>query len=452
MPVKGTTHMFRRLAVLILAGILFLSGQAGAKTFIRDAEIEATLQKIAAPVLAAAGRGPGSIRFLIVDDRDINAYVPAPNTIVMHAGLLSRLKTVEMIQAVIAHELGHITAGHLITRQIGARNAQSVAAIGVVIAGIAASQGSDTGALAIAAGGAEAAKRSFLAHSRAEEAAADQASIRYLAKAGISPQAALDVLELVRGQEVLRPGSRDAYARTHPLTSQRIALIRDVASRTRVADIKRDPSLDYWHQRMAAKFDGFTQNPGAILRQVAADDRSEIAFYRRAIANHRMSNMTEAHQLVDALIRARPDDPYYRELKGQFHLEAGKAGEAVTHYRAALKRAPKSALIKAELARALLQFKGGNETREALSLLQSAAQTDKANPLVLQLQALAYARTGDTGRAALATAERYALTGRLRDAGINAKRAAGLLPEGTPAWKNAMDILRLAERAEKGKE
>lgn len=444
--------MFRRFALWVLAVFVTLGSTASAQTFIRDAEIEATLQRIAAPVLAAAGRGPKSVRFLVVDDREINAYVPAPNTIVVHAGLLSRLKTVEMIQAVIAHELGHITAGHLITRQIGVRNSQSVAAIGMVIAGIAASRGSNSGALAIAAGGAEVAKRSFLAHSRAEEAAADQASVRYLAKAGISPKAALDTLELVRGQEVLKPSRRDAYARTHPLTSQRIALLRDAASNMRVADIRRDPSLDYWHMRMAAKFDGFTQNPASILRQVAANDRSEIAYYRRAIANHRMSNMDEAHRLVSALIKARPDDPYYRELKAQFYLEAGRAKEAVAHYRAALARAPKSALIKAELARALLQFKGAAETKEALKLLQSAAQADRASPLVLQLQALAYARTGDNGRAALATAERYALTGRLQDAGINAKRATGLLAEGSPAWKNAMDIVRLAERAGSGKE
>ena len=441
----------RNLAVLAALFVTLASG-AWAKSFIRDAEIEATLQRIARPVLAAAGLGPNTVRFLIVNDRALNAYVPAQNTIVVHSGLLSRLSTVEMIQSVIAHELGHLTAGHLITRRQGARNAGTTAAIGVAIAAIAASQGADNGALAIALGGVETAKRSFLSHTRAEEAAADQASVRYMALAGIDPHAALDTLELVRGQEVLSDHRRDAYARTHPLTSQRISLLRDVVARTRVADIKADPGIAYWHARMAAKFDGFTQNPSAMLRKISKSDTSEIATYRRAIANHRLSNMKEAHRLLDSLIAARPKDPFYRELKAQFFLEAGNAAQAVQHYRAALSLAPRAALIKTGLARALLQFKGNSETREALKLLTSAAQADKANPLVLQLLALAHARTGDKGRASLATAERYMLIGRISDAAINAKRAVALLPEGTPGWRNATDILRLAERAEKAKE
>ncbi len=45
--------------------------------------------------------------------------------------------------------------------------------------------------------------------------------------------------------------------------------------------------------------------------------------------------------------------------------------------------------------------------------------------------------------AALATAERYALTGRNEDAVTIAKRAVSQLPEGSPAWLRAQDILAL---------
>ena len=62
---------------------------------------------------------------------------------------------------------------------------------------------------------------------------------------------------------------------------------------------------------------------------------------------------------------------------------------------------------------------------------------------------VAYAKSGNTGMAALVTAERYALTGRMEDAEINAKRAAGLLAEGSGPWQRAQDVLIAAERAEK---
>ena len=159
-----------------------------------------------------------------------------------------------------------------------------------------------------------------------------------------------------------------------------------------------------------------------------------------------MSNLKEAARLVDALIAARPSDPYYRELKGQFYLEAGQAEAAVSAYRQALSRAPKSALIQVGLARSLLQFDTKSATKEALGLLQKAAERDRANPMTYQLLALAHARLGDNGRASLATAERYALAGRFKDAEIHAKRAMGLLPEGTPGWRKADDIVRAAAR------
>jgi len=59
--------------------------------------------------------------------------------------------------------------------------------------------------------------------------------------------------------------------------------------------------------------------------------------------------------------------------------------------------------------------------------------------------AVAYAKSGNNGMASLATAERYALQGRLKDAGIHAKRAAGLLPRGSAGWNRAQDVLRAAK-------
>ena len=75
--------------------------------------------------------------------------------------------------------------------------------------------------------------RSALAHSRAEEASADQAGLRYLAAAGSDPQAMLDVLDHFRGQEALTAATSDPYAQNHPLWSDRIALIEDRVAKLR---------------------------------------------------------------------------------------------------------------------------------------------------------------------------------------------------------------------------
>ena len=79
-------------------------------------------------------------------------------------------------------------------------------------------------------------------------------------------------------------------------------------------------------------------------------------------------------------------------------------------------------------------------TAEARDVLARSADADQANGGVLRDLALAEARLGNEGAAALATAERFALEGDFRDADRNAARAAALLPEGSPGWRRAQDV------------
>ena len=65
-----------------------------------------------------------------------------------------------------------------------------------------------------------------MAHTRAEEASADQSALRYMVSAGIDPEAMLEVLDLFRGQEALSVGRQDPYVRSHPLTRDRYRTVQ----------------------------------------------------------------------------------------------------------------------------------------------------------------------------------------------------------------------------------
>ncbi len=131
-----------------------------------------------------------------------------------------------------------------------------------------------------------------------------------------------------------------------------------------------------------------------------------------------------AAALADALIALRPDNPYYHEMKGQFLLESGDARGAVAAYRDAVALAPNEALILAGLGRALLNTEDAASDAEARDVLLRSSALDKANAGVYRDLALAEARLGDQGAAALATAERFVLEGRFADAERHAGRAA----------------------------
>lgn len=433
--------------MLAVVAALAAGGPAAALSLIRDAEIEHTLGRIADPLLRAAGLRPGAVRIYIVSDREPNAFVAGGSNIFIHTGLMTELDSVDELRAVIAHEIGHITGGHLARRGDATRGGAGIAAIGMLGALAAAAGGVPEASVAIAAGSAQVAHRSVLAYSRGEEASADQAGLRYLAAAGGDPEAMLDVLDRFRGQDaLLAAGHVDPYAQSHPMWSERMALIED-----RVAKMPpgKPPSAEdaYWHGRMVAKLDAFLGSPAQTLRKYPERDGSEAAELARAIAWHRRPDGARAGAAMRALLAARPDDAYYLDLEAQFLLEGGKAAAAAGVYRRAAGLAPKEPLILGGLGRALLNMDEAAATAEARDVLEQAFALDKANGAVLRDLALAEARLGNEGAAALATAERFAVEGRFRDADRNAERAAALLPEGSPGWRRAQDIISMARRA-----
>jgi predicted Zn-dependent protease len=434
-------------AVLALAFVTVLAaGPAAARGLIRDAEIEATLARISYPLFRAAGLNPSRVNIYIVNSAEPNAFVAGGQNLFIHSGLIMRLDTLDQLRSIIAHEAGHIAGGHIARRDAALGGARGIAGLGVLAAIAAAAGGSPEAGLAIASASQQAAQRSALAHSRAEEASADQAGLRYMTAAGADPAAILEVLRLFQGQEALVSSRMDAYARTHPLWRERIALLEE-----RIAALPPagppDPTDVYWHARMVAKFTGFMQSPGTTLRLYPPSDTSESAALARAVAYHREPSVARALAQVDALIAARPDDPYYHELRGQFLLESGRAVEAAQSYRRAVALAPNEPLILGGLGRALLNTNDPAAVPEAADALRRARTKDKADTGVLRDLALAEARLGNQGAAALATAERYALTGRFEDARHHAERAAALLPTGSPGWRQAQDVITMARRA-----
>ncbi len=443
----------RQMLRYLIAGVFWLSIAlpANAVTVIRDAELEQALRQLARPILQAAGLGANRVRVLVVKDNSLNAFVTDSRHIFITSALVQRLRTPEALQAVLAHEVAHIANGHLTRRATNARVASRITAIGFALAAVGAAKGEGQAAVGLAAGTASSARRVFFGHTRAEEASADQSGLRYMARAGIDPAAMLEVLNLFRGQEALRPGRQDPYARTHPLTRDRLRAVKGY-----VAGLSTNPSETtktnaYWFARMDAKLKGFLGNPRRVLRSKEAKGKGETAILRRAIAHHKTPNPKKALAEVNTLLRLRPRDAFYHELKGQILLESGNASAAAASYKNAVSLAKGEPLILGGLGRSLLAQNTKASNREAMNILIRARSGDPGDPTLLRDLALAHARNGQPGLASVATAERYAILGRFKDAAIHGKRASGQLPQGSAGWLRAQDVLRFAKTGAKQK-
>ena len=432
-------------AALLLA---ILAAPARAATLLRDPDIEHALEQVAAPVLKAAGLGSTRVEILVVDDRTLNAFVVDQSHIFIHSGLLLKMQNAAMLQAVLAHEAAHITNGHLARRPVNLRNARTAAGIGAALAAaaaVASGRGEIAGLGAL--GAANTAQRMFFVHTRAEENAADQSGMRYLAAAGADPQGMVAVMDIFRGQEVLSASRQDPYARTHPLSRDRYRVVQRLAQGY-AGQQREDATANYWFQRAKGKLSAFQRAPKWTLNRAGESGYADIKAMREAAAYHQQADMTRAVAAIDRALAARPGDPYYQELKGQILIETRQFQAAADAYAVAVKQAPKNALILGAYGRALLAT---GQTQAAIKYLQQSYDRDGRDPRVLRDMAQAYAQLGNTGMASLVTAERYAMQGRLSDAGIHAKRASDLLPRGSTGWRRAQDVLAAAERAAKEK-
>ncbi|MBN9888045.1 M48 family metalloprotease [Salipiger abyssi] len=439
----------RPLAALLIAAALILSAvPARAVTLLRDADIEYALAELAAPVLRAAGLSPSQVGIIVVDDNSLNAFIIDTQNIFIHSGLILKLESPEALQAVIAHEAAHITNGHIARRLGNMRSARTAAALGAALAaatGVA--TGSGDALAGVMLGTQSAAMRNFLAHTRAEESSADISSIRTLVRAGIDPSGALEVQEIFRGQEALSARRQDPYMQTHPLTRDRLRALQGLvaAAGAKAAD---HPEADYWYARSRAKLSAFLRAPNWTLRRLDRAPSRDIALMSEAVARHRQSDLPRALKAIDAAIALRPRDPFLYDLKGEILLESRRAGPAIQVYSQARQLAPRNAQILAGLGRAQL---AAGQYGAALKTLEEARGRDWRDSRVLRDLAVAYAKAGNAGMASEATAQRYALQGRLEDAGIHATRALGLLPRGSAPWRRAQDVLDAAQRAEKNR-
>lgn len=440
-------HLIRLLpsiAALLLSVLLAMP--ATAASLLRDADMEHALKQIAAPILRAAGLNPNRVKILVVNESTLNAFVVSNDAIFVHYGLISKMESAAMLQGIIAHEAAHIANGHIARRLGNLSNSRTISGLGLALAAAAAASGNGKAAGGIAIGTASSAQRAFLSHTRAEEASADQSGIRYMKAAGASPQGLLDALSIFAGQETLSVGRQDPYMRSHPLSRDRMRAVAGyVAS---YGTLAVDPTAEYWFARLQGKITASTRAPSWTMRRLKSERYTDVRALREALAQHRNSRTKKALAAIDRAIAQRPNDPFYRAQKADILIETRNFSAAAQTYATAVKHAPNDPLVLSGYGRALLV---SGQVKSALKVLEKSRRQDFRDGSMLRDLATAYAKTGQTGMASLITAERYALSGRLKDAGIHAKRASGLLATGSGPWQRAQDVLIASQRATKRK-
>lgn len=443
-------HRLSAYFVALIASFAFALQPALAQSVLRDAETEQFLLDITAPLVEASELQSDNIEVVLLNDPSINAFVAGGQVVYIHSGLLNAAETANEVQGVIAHELGHITGGHVIRFDERVKTAQGISILSLLIGIGAALAGAGDAGMGVIMAGQQAATGSFLAFNRNQEAATDLAGARYLSGAGLSGRGMIAFFERLRNFEIRRGYSQAdeaAYGRTHPLSGDRIATLRGLLEEDPAWAAPEDPELQERFLRIRAKLFGYLAEPQRTLNMYPESDTTMSGRYARAYAYHKEARIDKALVTVDSLLSEEPDNPYFLELKGQVLLESGRVTEALDPLRRATDLTLNQPLIASMFGHALIATEDEANYPEAERVLRAAVARDRLNPFAWYQLGVVYAARGDMPRARLASAEQQVMSRQYPAALRSATEAEAGLPRGSPDWIRAQDIA-LQARAE----
>lgn len=387
----------------------------------------------------AGSTSASSFELFAVRDPGINAFALPGGYIGVNTGTLVATDSESELASVLGHEIGHILQRHIARGIDKSGESMWIALASILLAGLAATKSGDA-AQALAVGGQAAAVSNQLAFSRGAEREADRVGFTLLTGAGYNPDGMPDFFRrLQRVTSIADTGVVPGYARTHPLTGERIADMED-----------RARGLPHPLQPHRPEF-GFAKARARVLQETSTSAyldvrnamRSQLAsapdapvekraalWYGIAVAEQMAGQLDAAEQALLEARRLYGNIPGITSGSPNLDVTAielarvhNRVPQALTMARAALTAYPMSRAVGITYAQTLL---AAGRVDDAIPYLRDKAREDTAQPIWWDLLAHAYADQGKRVEQHRALAEKYARDG---------------------AWGAAVEQLKLARDA-----
>ncbi|MCK4744313.1 MAG: M48 family metalloprotease [Sulfuriflexus sp.] len=203
------------------------------------------VQKIGDRLAAKSHRKNLIFRFTVLDSNEINAFALPGGYIYITRGLMAYLSNEAELAAVLGHEIGHVTARHSVRQQSAA------AATGLLTAILASQTGvNGAGDLLNAIGTAL-----VRGYGREHELESDRLGAEYLALSGYDPLAMLEVIRVLKNQEIYdkqlaksegrEPRAYHGVFATHPDNDKRLQEVVMRAQQLKKTSANRNNRVDF---------------------------------------------------------------------------------------------------------------------------------------------------------------------------------------------------------------
>lgn len=184
---------------------------------VENQKLQDRVDRIGQKVASSCERKYLTFHFKVLEGEDVNAFSLPGGYVYIFNGLIKKTKSDDQLAAVIAHEVGHISARHNIKRLQGSLGANLL----LILSSLTPSDSSSR------ADSAQAISELMLEYSREDEMTADRLSVRYLKASQYKPEAIVEFLTTLK--DIMEKAPLKPYRpyKTHPYLSQRIAVVRE---------------------------------------------------------------------------------------------------------------------------------------------------------------------------------------------------------------------------------
>ena len=381
---------------------------------IRDAEIEYFLYKIILTVSDGYSRNKQPYQPILISNNSYNAFVTGSNKIFINTGLINKSKSINEIQGVLAHEIGHLELNHSNSRSINRSNLSNYSKF-ATIAGLALSAGgklNSDAALGLIVGTQDIALKSAFQFSRIQEQQADKYALDIFRKKKISLNGLENLLLRLSRDEFSEGNSVVSYYRSHPYSKQRLEQLKKYKSKFSLL-YKNDEAININNNEITLdyiknKIKSYESDPFEILNKKKGNNFFKN--YSQVIAYQKTGEYELAIKNLRKLQNTLVNYPFYDELAGDIYFSMGKYEKSIKEYKKALEKLEDkyiyaNDLIKFSLVKSFLQSNKNEHLRESIIVLEQMLQNNPKWKILWRLLAKSSGKIGKKGITYIALAE-----------------------------------------------
>ncbi len=334
----------------------------------------------------------------------VNAYAFPGGSIAATRGILLALDNEAQLAALMGHELGHVNARHTAERM-----SKGVLISAVVSSATAyvSSESKIWGQVAAGLGGIGAGML-LARYSRENERQADDLGMKYMTRAGYSPEGMVGLMGLLKSMSKHKPSAIEMMFSTHPMSEERYRTAKKSASKKyksmKKAALKRERYMDNTarlrrmkkaiyalqdgEQEMAKKSLKSAEKYFSKALRVAPRDYAGLLMMSKCLIASKQNQ--KARSFIRKAKEVYPNEPQAYHLSGMTNLFTKRYGASVRDFSAYEKKLPGNPNTVFFKGLALEKMGRKNESaREYNRFLQSVNQGEQAQ--------YAYSRLVDWG-------------------------------------------------------